>query len=168
MFDLEQSIADWRAQMLAAGIKTPVPLEELEIHLRDEIERQTKAGLSVTHAFKSAVQNIGTAHSVQSEFEKIEEAEEVRKWRKGRIWLGAILGLLQLILIGAVLFNSAMTFGERMSGLTAIATSFLLVAGGGFGHRFFPVIHVRQTRTVISYILGSLPGVVWFWIFAHR
>ena len=39
MFDLEQSITNWRKQMLAAGIKSPVPLEELEIHLREEIER---------------------------------------------------------------------------------------------------------------------------------
>ncbi len=30
MFDLENAIADWRRQMLAAGIQTPVPLEELE------------------------------------------------------------------------------------------------------------------------------------------
>jgi len=30
MFNLEQSIADWRRQMIAGGIKTPVPLEELE------------------------------------------------------------------------------------------------------------------------------------------
>ena len=43
MFDLEQSIADLRRQMLAAGIKTPVPLEELEIHLREEIEQQSKS-----------------------------------------------------------------------------------------------------------------------------
>ena len=42
MLDLEQSIAEWRRQMLAAGLKTPVPLEELESHLRDEIEQQTK------------------------------------------------------------------------------------------------------------------------------
>jgi len=39
MFELEKSIADWRRQMLAAGIKSPLPLEELEIHLREEIER---------------------------------------------------------------------------------------------------------------------------------
>ena len=39
MFDLEQAIAGWRRQMLAAGIQSPVPLEELGIHLRDEIER---------------------------------------------------------------------------------------------------------------------------------
>jgi len=37
MFDLEQAIIAWRQQMLAAGIKSPVPLEELENHLRDEI-----------------------------------------------------------------------------------------------------------------------------------
>jgi hypothetical protein len=45
MFNLEQAIADWRKQMLAAGIKTPVPLEELESHLRDEIEWQMKSGI---------------------------------------------------------------------------------------------------------------------------
>ncbi len=44
MFDLEESIADWRKQMLAAGIKSPVPPEELEIHLREEIERQMQPG----------------------------------------------------------------------------------------------------------------------------
>jgi len=37
MFNLEPSIAEWRRQMLAAGVKTPVPLEELESHLRDEL-----------------------------------------------------------------------------------------------------------------------------------
>ena len=51
MFDLEQSIAEWRQQMLAAGIKTPVPLEELEIHLREEIERQMKSGLNEQTGF---------------------------------------------------------------------------------------------------------------------
>jgi hypothetical protein len=37
MFDLEQTISEWRRQMLSAGIKTPVPLEELEIHLREDV-----------------------------------------------------------------------------------------------------------------------------------
>ena len=32
--------------MLAAGIKTPMPLEELEILLREEIDRQMKSGLN--------------------------------------------------------------------------------------------------------------------------
>lgn len=46
MFNLDNAISEWRREMLAAGIKTPVPLEELESHLRDEIEQQTKSGLS--------------------------------------------------------------------------------------------------------------------------
>ena len=52
MFDLEKAIADWRRQMLAAGIKTPVPLEELESHLREEIEQQMKSGLTRNRLLK--------------------------------------------------------------------------------------------------------------------
>jgi hypothetical protein len=68
MFDLEKSIADWRQQMLAAGIKFPVPLEELEIHLREEIERQLKSGLSGQRAFEIAVQQMGRAELIETEF----------------------------------------------------------------------------------------------------
>jgi hypothetical protein len=68
MFNLEQSIAEWREQMLAAGIKTPVPLVELEIHLREEIEQQTKSGLSEQDAFNSAVQKIGRGGLLKKEF----------------------------------------------------------------------------------------------------
>ena len=59
MFDLEKSVAIWRGQMLAAGIKTPVPLEELETHLREEIERQLEFGSSTQTAFLIAVERIG-------------------------------------------------------------------------------------------------------------
>ena len=58
MYNLEQSIEEWRRQMLTAGIKTPVPLEELEIHLREEIERHTEAGLNKSQAFQAAVEKI--------------------------------------------------------------------------------------------------------------
>ena len=57
MFDLEQAIADWRRQMLAAGIKTPVPLEELENHLREDIDRQMQSGMSAEPSFGVAVKN---------------------------------------------------------------------------------------------------------------
>jgi hypothetical protein len=60
MFNLEQSIAEWRRQMLAAGIK-PDPLDELENHLREEIERQTILGLNGQKAFYFAICQIGDA-----------------------------------------------------------------------------------------------------------
>ena len=56
--------------MLAAGIKTPVPLEELEIHLREEIDQQMKSGLKRQEAFNSAVQKIGQCEALNSEFKK--------------------------------------------------------------------------------------------------
>jgi len=56
--------------MLAAGIKTPVPMEELEIHLRDEIERQMSLGLSEQEAFEISVQQIGQPKTLDGEFKK--------------------------------------------------------------------------------------------------
>ncbi|MGO8763935.1 MAG: hypothetical protein ACLQSR_02225 [Limisphaerales bacterium] len=51
MFNIEEAIAEWRRQMLAAGIEAPVPLEELENHLREEIEQQ-----EISTCFKSSRQ----------------------------------------------------------------------------------------------------------------
>ena len=70
MFDLEQAIADWRKQMLAAGIETPAPLEELEIHLREEIERRVESGLNEQMAFEIAAEQIGCATLLRREFIK--------------------------------------------------------------------------------------------------
>jgi hypothetical protein len=72
LFDLEKSIADWRRQMLAAGIKTPVPLEELESHLREEIERQIKLGFDGQEAFEISAQRIGRPESLKNEFKIVE------------------------------------------------------------------------------------------------
>jgi Clp amino terminal domain, pathogenicity island component len=70
MFDLRRAIADWRKEMLAAGIKSPVLLEELESHLREEIEQQTRDGISVAQAFESAVRNLGQPVILKKEFTK--------------------------------------------------------------------------------------------------
>src|SRR5580693_1072763 len=71
MFDLEKSTAEWRKQMLAAGIETPVPLDELEIHLREEIERQIESGTNPQQAFENSVRQIGPAGELKGEFKKI-------------------------------------------------------------------------------------------------
>lgn len=72
MFNLEQAIAGWRKQMLAAGIKSPVPLEELEVHLREDIEWQKKAGLSEQTAFEISARQIGQPKMLKNEFKKSE------------------------------------------------------------------------------------------------
>ena len=72
MFDLEQAIARWRERMLAAGIQTPVPLEELEAHLREEIERQMKFGSEEQTAFEISTRRIGQPEAINREFKKSE------------------------------------------------------------------------------------------------
>jgi uncharacterized membrane protein len=103
MFNLEQSIAEWRRQMLAAGIKTPVPLEELESHLREEIEWQMESGLAEQKAFEISVPQIGQPQALSHEFKKSERPfmKQTTKIIAGIVGLcaGAALqipGLLQL------------------------------------------------------------------------
>ena len=57
--------------MLAAGIKAPVPLEELESHMREDVENQLQSGLGAQQAFETTVRQIGRAEAVKREFVKI-------------------------------------------------------------------------------------------------
>ncbi len=90
MADLEQSIANWRKQMLAAGIKTPVPLEELESHLRDEIERQVKSGLNEQKAFEISVRRIGRPEILGIEFKK-DDSTAMKKIGLLAMFIGAAM-----------------------------------------------------------------------------
>ncbi len=90
MFNLEKSIVDWRRQMLAAGIKTPVPLEELEIHLREEIERQMKSGLSEQKACEVSLLRFGRPEILESEFKK-NESTAMKKIGIFTIFIGVVI-----------------------------------------------------------------------------
>src|SRR5580658_189651 len=96
MFNLEQSIADWRRQMLAAGIKTPVPMEELEGHLRAEIEQQMNAGSSEQGAFSCAVQEIGQAQALKNEFAKAGKMKGCQMINHNRLYC-AVLAICAVV-----------------------------------------------------------------------
>ena len=71
MFDIEQSIAEWRRQMVAAGIAEPEPLNELEMHLRADIASLVKVGKPEPEAFELARSRLGSGTAVRLEFDKI-------------------------------------------------------------------------------------------------
>ena len=77
MRDLESEIAAWRQQMSAGGIKSPQVLDELESHLRDDVGEQMRGGVSASKAFELAVQRLGPAAVLESEFEKVGETKAV-------------------------------------------------------------------------------------------
>lgn len=131
MFNLEQSIADWRKQMLAAGIQAPTPLEELENHLREEIERQIHLGLNAQSAFDLATRKIGQAGLLKIEFKKV---GGLGKWLGGNetALTHRILGLLWLIICAYGFFNLSRVFLQRiqeanLSGMPKTFSFLLLV-----------------------------------------
>jgi uncharacterized membrane protein YeaQ/YmgE (transglycosylase-associated protein family) len=100
MFDLDQSIAEWRRQMLAAGVKTPATLEELEGHLREDVEEQIRSGVGTRPAFEITVLRIGQPNMLQNEFRKNERATMTRN-------LTILLGILGIV-VGPAIFLPAL------------------------------------------------------------
>jgi Clp amino terminal domain, pathogenicity island component len=86
MFNLEQSFVEWRRQMRAAGINNSSVLDELECHLREDVERGMQSGLSGEAAFQAGVKRIGLPISLKREFAKVAPG----KW----VLLGILKGIL--------------------------------------------------------------------------
>lgn len=71
MFDLEQAVAEWRRGMRAAGIKSPLLLDELECHLREDMDARAAGGASAQDAFASSVARLGGSGLLREEFDKL-------------------------------------------------------------------------------------------------
>jgi hypothetical protein len=166
MFDLEQSIADWRGKMLAAGIKSPVPLEELEIHLREEIEQRIKSGLNEQKALETAVQTIGKANMLKNEFKKAAVGEKAQLRKRAGYCYAGILGFYTLAAIYAM-FKYNLSTREWLSGFAAQSTLLCLTF---FAWRLAPPFFLRPAgRRVQSAfgLIGGVSGAIWFLIFAY-
>ena len=86
MFDLEQSVSEWRRQMQSVGVKNPEIVDELESHLREDFARRVQSGESEEQAFEGAVQCVGQANLLKHEFAKISG----KKWA----WLRKLKGIM--------------------------------------------------------------------------
>jgi hypothetical protein len=119
MFDLEQSIAEWRQQMLAAGIKSPLLLDELESHLREEVDLQKHTGFDAQFCFDIAVRQIGKAPSIKTEFIKIERNSMKRS-------MFILLGIFG-VLVGMALVTPAMAWFRDHHTMPADILAHLLI-----------------------------------------
>jgi leader peptidase (prepilin peptidase)/N-methyltransferase len=167
MFNLEQAIADWRRQMLAAGIKTPVPLDELESHLRDDVEQQVQSGSDAQQAFEAAVLRIGRAGALKHEFTKVGETKEVLQRKV--VW--ALIGVAFLS-CGIEFDRSpavALVYGVLLAGLIVAAfvdfKHFIIpdeitiggILVGFFSSLLLPQLHGQ--KLLIAGMLQSLLGI---------
>ena len=145
MFNLEQSTADWRQQMLAAGIK-PESLDELESHLREEIERQIKSGMDARQAFNIAAKTIGQGVELKKEFRKGEplDARLVKLLSIGCSVAAFIFSLwwLSFLLIDGV------GWMNKIIGLMATATTILALK---YNYKLLPVIPSHWVRSLAGF-----------------
>ncbi len=154
MFNLEQSINGWRQQMLAAGINTPVPLEELEGHLREEVEQQVQAGLDVSQAFKIAAQRIGPARMLQKEFKKTGISMEMQKIIKlaGAICVAVAL-FCPLFVVLPVLLDHRLGLMSRVLAVAVLAiTDATIVLSWRYNHKLLPVIRNQPLRRAVGIV----------------
>lgn len=127
MFDLDNAIAEWRRQMAAAGIKNPETLDELESHLRDDVEQQSRSGLSGRQAFEAAVRRIGQAAALKCEFEKARPSKCGRKLKLLKGIVGVLLAGLAVLAGASAVFHVEMTLGRQLLAFAAVASILLSI-----------------------------------------
>ena len=164
MFNLEQSISEWRKQLLAAGINSPVPLEELETHLREDIAQLMNSGQNEAEAFKMAVQELGQARLLQNEFKKTDKTGYERKEERMLRLVIAFMSLFALSLVAALLFRVGNMYqcssSQQIACLIAVAIFSLPVWCVPLTWRIFPVIRAKRTRDAIG-VSGGAFLVFW-------
>ena len=179
MFNLEQAITEWRQRMLAAGLRSPVPLDELESHLRDEIERQVRAGAPAAAAFQSAAVGIGRAGSLQMEFKQaggfigwLGESKTVRinrllavLWLAGSWWsfitMFRLTGLFIFMGVSSgaapVLMNGLLTFFY----LAGMVGSISLYRGAKWGRIIIQIMALLMALACLAQMLSFKLPAAW-------
>lgn len=122
MFNLDQAITDWRRQMIASGIKSSEVLDELESHLREDVERRMRSGTPAQQAFEEAVQQVGNAGALQQEFAKVARPAPRLSYNFQR---AACIGMALFIVLVETwtLFAYEMTWAKRFLGLALVLAS---------------------------------------------
>ena len=172
MFNLEQAIANWREQMLAAGIPSPATLDELEGHLREEVGRRAKEGANEQNAFELAIEQIGKARELKDEFSKINQLDLKSIMKK--LQITPILSLATVLLATAWLLFSAVMIGKDLfpkdglismrvsdgaivhvqDGVPALLSQGTLYSGGGYHFVLIPALAVPFVLLVVFAIIG--------------
>ena len=93
MPDKLNRIDAWKRDVLRGDAITPTQADELEDHLRDEMNRLGAAGLSDAETFVIARMRIGSADEVEAEYAK---CNPMRVWQRRMTWM--IFGYLALSL----------------------------------------------------------------------
>ncbi len=94
MFKLEDRIQDWRRTLSNEDVCDAADLEELELHLREEMANLTETGLSRAEALMIASRRLGDIKTLTQEFAKVNTGTV---FRKRLLWMS--IGILGYMLV---------------------------------------------------------------------
>jgi hypothetical protein len=171
MFDLEPAIIEWRTRMIRGGIKTPAVLDELESHLREEVQNQLRSGAAAEQAYALAVERLGVAGSLKQEFEKLSR-ERKRNWlRRGSIVGGTLFaytGVFATWILARRTGRIKITGTELLLLLgSMLATMLFGFLGRRVGNRLPMILNEqRQAAFVIVAVFaaGASLRLLWNWL----
>jgi hypothetical protein len=134
MFDLNQQIAQWRQSLGQSESIVRSDLDELESHLRDQIDHLALSGLTSEEAFFVACRRIGNMKTLPAEFAKVNGSSIFRRRLQ---WM--LIGILAYLLVfnlshlasfaGVIVANGAGYHGY-MSGWIGQGAQFLAGLAG--------------------------------------
>jgi hypothetical protein len=151
-FNLNAAISRWQNEL--AGL-SPDDRRELETHLRDDIERQMKAGLEAQRAFEISVQRIGKTGVLNREFKKsgLSAVAEM-------IMFVVCLAFLALITFigGAAVVMCYSGWVDRVLAAGAMICSLMVACRWRYIVPYLPVIADVRKRLVVS-VVGIALGL---------
>lgn len=93
-FDLERALSSWRQFMNANPAIRPDDLDELEAHLRDEIDRQMSRGMDAENAFKTARADLGDVAELGEAYDAVHHEKRFRPASRRSEW-GIFAGMMR-------------------------------------------------------------------------
>jgi hypothetical protein len=164
MFDLQQAIAEWRQQLARNGINSPDVLDELEGHLREDVQQQMRSGVGPRQAFDAALQRLGQNDALKTEFKKASGSADV---------LGNLMVGVCIVLAGFIVWMSGYTFlqmelspSEQVVAYAAVAFTLLVACGWRYAVPFLPVIASRRKRMTVGLVCIA-SGIIFCNLFSH-
>ena len=109
MFDMNEQIKIWRSELSHKQTLEKSDIDELENHLREEIEQLTESELTQEEAFLVAAHRLGHSESLSEEFAKVNTSI---LWRKRLFRAGAVVfAWIILTDIGQVVSRAGVLLG---------------------------------------------------------
>jgi hypothetical protein len=149
-FDLNTSIANWRARLEARDAFSPEQLRELETHVRDGTAEWIAKGLTEKEAFGIASTRLGADDALAAEYQK---AQPVNVWQTRLFWM----------LLGSIFIGFVNAFSRFLSAL-------LLMIGSEVTWKILPLpgfkeIQQQQFQTTVYFISTIIGPIAFYFLF---